>query len=160
MTILGLVFVLLRNEKGKKNEITGKLSIKTNTIENSELVKIASQYILKKPKIFLNGEEFINWDEYNKVDKNFSKATPDWIMSQKSNITYNESDKFSNPYDYLNDKYIVDWLFIPGCEENPKSNNEPNWFDDKGHPCLGGYYLRVVINPDKTVYQAELNALD
>ena len=132
----------------------------TNGIDNSQLMEIAKQYILAKPQLFLNNDKFVDWNNYNEIGSDFSKVTPQWIVSQKSTIRYVEPDKYPAPYDDLNDKYIVDWFFIPGCEENPESTDKPNWFDDKGYHCLGGYDIRVLINNDLTVEHAKLDALD
>ena len=132
---------------------------KTNNFENFQLLKIAKDYILKKPQLYWNREKFVNWNS-NELGADFAKTSPEWIVSQKVTIEYNEPNKYKSPYDNLNDKYIVNWFFIPGCEENPNSNARPNWFDKAGLPCVGGYNLTVIINPDGTVNHAELNALD
>jgi len=108
----------------------------------------------------LNNEKFVDWDNYVEIGSDFSKVTPQWIISQKSTIRYVEPDKYSAPYDDLNNKYIIDWFFIPGCKENPESTDKPNWFDDKGYHCLGGYEIRVLINNDLIVEDAKLDALD
>ena len=133
---------------------------KTNNFENSQLIEIAKQHVLSKPQLYLNRDKFVAWDDYNELDSSFSKATPEWIIFQKSNIRYVEPNKYPAPYDDLNDKYIVSWFFIPGCEENPNSNNKPNWFDKKGRQCLGGYQLGIIINPDKTIDYVALDALN
>ena len=84
-----------------------------------------------------------------------------WVTSHKAIIKYISPNKYKTTYNsYLNDKYLVNWFFIPGCEENPQSTNKPNWFNREGLPCLRGYVLSVLINPDGTVYRSELNALD
>ena len=132
---------------------------KTNNFENSQLVKIAKNYVLKKPQLYWNREKFVNWDS-NELGTDFAKVSPEWIVSQKVTIEYNEPNKYKSPYDNLNDKYIVSWFFIPGCEENSNSSNKPNWFNKSGQWCLGGYNLSVIINSDGTVNHAELNALD
>jgi len=128
---------------------------KTNNFENSELTRIAKEYILIKPKLLSNGNVSVDWNK----ESGLADASPEWITSHKPNIEYIAPGKYQSPYDYLNDKYTVDWFFIPGCEENPNSTNEPNWFKN-GLPCLGGYNLQVLINSDGTINHAELNALD
>ncbi len=164
--IVGGVFYF-SYQKQNKNKIempvieqqTGK----TNNFENSRLVEIAKQYVLKKPQLYWNREKFVNWDNYNELGTDFAKASSEWIISQKVSIRYIEPNKNKPPYDDSNDKYIVSWFFIPGCEENPNSTKasfSPNWFNKLGRKCLGGYSLDVIINPDGTVNHAELNAYD
>ena len=110
--------------------------------------------------MFWNREKFVDWDNYDELGTSLAKASPQWIISQKFSVRYIEPNKNKPPYDYLNDKYIVSWFFIPGCEENPNSSDKPNWFNKLGLHCLGGYGLGVIINPDGTVNRAELNAYD
>jgi hypothetical protein len=161
VVIIGGKFILIKkqNQKKIKEQIAEQSMGKTNKFENSRLLEIAKQYVLKKPQLYLNREKFVDWNNYNELGSDFAKASPEWIISQKSEIEYVEPNKYKPPYDYLNDKYIVSWFFIPGCEENPNSTARPNWFNKEGLQCLGGYNLSVIINPDGTVNRAELNAM-
>ncbi len=161
--IVGGVFYFLYQQQNKNKieiPIIEQQTGKTNNFENSQLVEIAKQYVLKKPQLYWNREKFVNWDNYNELGTDFAKASPEWIISQKSTIKYVEPNTYKSPYDDYNDKYIVNWFFIPGCEENPNSTERPNWFNKAGFHCLGGYGLGVIINPDGTVNHAELNAYD
>jgi hypothetical protein len=161
--VIGGIYLLQKNQQNQKSienhPIEQIPTGSTNGIENSQLVEIAKQYILTKPQLFLNNDKFVGWNDYSEIGSDFSKVTPQWIVSQKSTIRYAELDKYPAPYNDLNDKYIVDWFFIPGCEENPESTDKPNWFDDKGYHCLGGYEIRVLIKSDLTVDHAKLDAL-
>ncbi|MFA5934459.1 MAG: hypothetical protein WC827_01050 [Candidatus Paceibacterota bacterium] len=132
---------------------------KISNLDDSKSIEIAKSYILKKPQLYLNREEFVNW-ESSKLGIDFVKVSPEWVVSQKLTSEYNAPNTYPSPYDYLNDKIIVSWFFIPGCEENINSTDQPNWFNKDGVRCLGGYDLRVIINSDGTVSLVELNAID
>ena len=144
-----------QNENQTQTPVFEQLIGKTNNFENSELTQIAKEYILSKPKLLLNGNVSVDWNK----ESGLANASPDWITSHKPNIRYVAPGKYQSPYDYLNDKYIVDWFFIPGCEEDPNSENVPNW-SENGSPCLGGYNLQVLINSNETIDYAELDAVD
>ena len=163
LIIIGGVFYFSYKQQRTKNQVVVPVieqpTGKTNNFENSQLVEIAKQYVLIKPQLYWNREKFVNWAS-NELGTDFAKASPEWIVLHKSTIKYIEPNTYKSPYDDLNDKYIVGWFFIPGCEENPNSTNRPNWFNKAGLPCLGGYSLSVIINSDGTVNHAELNALD
>jgi hypothetical protein len=144
-----------KTEDQTKVSISTQLTGKTNNFENSELARIAKEYVLSKPRLSSDGNTNADWNK----QAGLQNANLEWITSHKPSIEYVVPGKYQAPYDYLNGKYTVDWFFIPGCEENPNSTNKPNWFKN-GLPCLGGYNLRVLINSDETVNGAELHALD
>jgi hypothetical protein len=133
---------------------------KTGNFENSQLLEIAKQYVFKKPPLRnWNGGKTVDWNNYKELGTDFSKVTPEWIVTQKTNIRYIEPNKNPAPYDAWNDKYIVSWFFVPGCEDSQRKPNT-SWVDKYGRFCDGGYNLDVVINTDGTVNRAELNALN
>ena len=166
--IIGGKFILVKkqNQNKIKEQIVEQSIEKTNNFENSQLIEVAKQYVLKKPQLYWNREKFVDWADYKGTGS--TKASPDWIfspspewvISQKVSVRYIEPNQNQPPYDDLNDKYIVSWFFIPGCDENPNSTARPNWFNKYGHQCMGGYSLDIVINSDGTVNHAELNAYD
>ncbi|MCD6149420.1 hypothetical protein J7J13_01385 [bacterium] len=162
--VIGGIYLWQKNQQNQSpienNSIEQIPTGTTNGINNFQLLEIAKQHVLSKPQLYLNRDKFVAWDDYNEIDSSFSKATPEWIISQKSDIRYIEPNKYPAPHDNLNDKYIVSWFFIPRCEENPSSNNKPNWFDKKGRQCVGGYQLSVMINPNETIDYVALDALD
>ncbi len=138
-----------------------KTEEKINSSKNLVYIEIARQHILNKPSLQLDiSEQPIMWDKLDELLPGFSKINPEWIISQDINIEYVAKDKYETPYDYLNDKYTVSWFFIPGCEEDKNSNDKPNWFNDDGHQCLGGYSLNIIINPNKIISKTELHVLD
>jgi hypothetical protein len=110
---------------------------------------------LTKPSLKTNGDIKLEWNK-EPILKNIS---PEWITSHKPTIQYVPTNKYKPPYNYLNDKYIVNWFFIPNCEEDFNSKNTSNW-SKNGLPCLGGYDLLVLINANGTINQAELKVLN
>ncbi len=155
--IAGGIFYFSYKQRTKNQVVVPVVQLptgKTSNFKNSQLVEIAKQYVLKKPQVYWSKEKIVNWDS----ETIFAKASPEWILSQKFTIDYVKPGTYKFPYDELNNKYIVGWSFIPGCEENPNSTNSPNWFNNDGIPCLGGYNLSVIINSDETVNHAELKA--
>ena len=155
--VCGILYFTYKQDQFKnKTQVSSviKLTGKTNNFENSELFRIARKYILSKPRLSSGPGVSVDW---NKVS-GFASATPEWITSHTPTIEYVTPRKYETPYSYLNDKYTVDWFFIPGCEEDINSNNRPNWFRN-GLPCLGGNILRVIINPNGTVDRTELDSV-
>ena len=129
---------------------------KVNNVETSNIIDIAKRYVLTKPQIYIENSEVVNWS-----DKKFDGTNLDaeWIVSHTPSVEFNPSDKWPEPYSYYNNKYVITWFFIPGCEENPKSKNSPNWFDKEGRQCLGGYGLIVFIDPNLQPEKIILNAM-
>ncbi|MDD5145858.1 MAG: hypothetical protein PHF44_03390 [Candidatus Pacebacteria bacterium] len=125
----------------------------TNGIENDELIQIARQYIESKPSVYLND----NLSNLSKAD-----FGPDWFVKHApEGITYNPAGKWKSPYDYLNDKYIVYWRFMPGCEKRPEDKvSAPNWFDARGLQCLGGYGFSVIIDKSLKPQRIDINTLN
>src|SRR3989338_5173033 len=130
------IWIKKQNQNKIKEQITEQLIGKTNNFENSQLIEIAKQYVLKKPQLYWNREKFVDLDNYNELGTSFAKASPQWIISQKVSVRYIEPNKNKSPYDDLNNKYMVSWFFIPGCEKNPDSTDRPNWFNKLGLHCL------------------------
>jgi hypothetical protein len=150
-----------KNNPPKENTTTEQVVGKTGNFENSQLLEIARQYVIKKPKIYwLSGKKFVSWNDYKELGTSFSKANPEWIISHKASIQYIEPNKYKPPYDNLNDKYMISWFFIPGCEENPNRSDRPNWFDKNGLNCMGGYNMNVLLNSDGTPKEIDMDAVD
>ncbi|USN45579.1 MAG: hypothetical protein H6502_00400 [Candidatus Woesearchaeota archaeon] len=132
----------------------------TNNVPNAQLVDIATQYVQTPPEYIRVGNGDVLWNETDRFGVDLSPTRLSWILAQQVKISYTEPEQFSSPYEEYNDKYAVSWFFIPGCTENPASESKPNWFNDQGVQCLGGYSLRVLINPDLTVFRAEMQLLN
>ena len=112
----------------------------------AKLIEIARLYLNDDPKIYFDDVPMaINDDHLKKI-----QFDPAWFTAHDpGGITYEAPNKYKAPYDYLNDKCTVDWLFMPGCEERPNdTEDDPNWFTPDGIPCGGGYGVDVLINRD------------
>ena len=103
----GAFYLLYRQQNKNKTEmpIVGQQIGRTNNFENSQLVEIARQYVLKKPQLYWNRKKFVDWNS-DELGVDFTKANPEWIVSQKVSVRYIESNAHKPPYDDLNDKYI------------------------------------------------------
>ena len=151
--IVVLLIITVYYSKNSLN-LNQKLPEKVNNVETSKLVKIARDFILTKPNISIENSKVIEWSE---EEENINyKIDPAWLTNHQPTVQYFSPDKdIGEFYSYLKGKYAVGWFFIPGCEENPKSKNSPNWFDKEGYPCLGGYELIVLLDtnlvPEKAV---------
>jgi hypothetical protein len=147
------------NKKIIEDRIASQFKGETNGTPNAQLIEMAKQYVLSKPRLlWWDRKKYIDWND--KLTANiFSQASPEWIVSQEVYVHYNGPNQYQyDDFKNLNEKYVVHWFFIPGCKENPNSNNEPNWFGPSGLPCLGGYDMDVILNSNKTIDHAELNA--
>ena len=160
--VLTVIFYFFyeKNKQDKPITVSEKNQVnKSNISDDSKIVEFAKTYILKKPQLYLNREKKVDWDS-SELGTLFVNISPEWVVSQKTAFEYILPNTYNSPYDYLNDKYIVSWFFIPGCEEDVENIDQPNWFNKEGIHCLGGYDLRVIINSDKTVSLVELNSID
>lgn len=152
-----IVVLLIITVYYSKNSLNQKLPEKVNNVKTSKLVKIATDFILTKPNINVDVEnsKVIEWSE-EEENLNY-KIDPAWLTNHQPTVQYFSPDKdIGEFYNYLKGKYTVNWFFIPGCEENPRSKNSPNWFDKEGRQCLGGYELQVLLNnnlvPEKLIF--------
>lgn len=120
---------------------------KVNNIESQKLIKIARDYILTEPKLYFNNSQWVNWNDEETLG---AKLDANWIVDHEpESIEYNPPDKWPSSYVHFNDKYVVRWFFIPGCEERPGNKiSKPNWFNEQGIQCVGGYILNALIKPD------------
>ncbi len=133
-------------DEGFYEEVFGKEENNINDAQKAELIKIARDYFQENIAIK---------DEINKINFNSS-----WfLVNNPDDIWYNPLGKFEEARAYFNDKYIVYWLIMPGCERNIESKNKPNWFNKQGIQCLGGYAVDVIINTDLKVEKVEINAV-
>jgi hypothetical protein len=132
-----------------------KLPTKVNDVETSRLVKSAKNFLLTKPDISVENADAVSWAK-EEANINY-KIDPAWLSNHQPAVKYfSPNQDIGEFFNYLKGKYAVTWFFIPGCEENPNSSNEPNWFDKKGLQCMGGYDLEILINSNLTAEKAVL----
>ena len=113
---------------------------------DNQLIKIARDYIASSSAVIYFNDSLITSQDPKLKQINF---TADWFMAHSAGIQNNPAGKWPAPYEYLNDKYVVNWRFMPGCGPEPVNTKaSPNWYDKNGNQCLGGYGVSVII--DKT----------
>jgi len=146
MAILCVAFLSHRGWENRQGEPldSGQPLYETESSTDNPVIESAKAYILEKPQLYLN-EEKISWDDA-KLD---GRISPEWIISQEVTVQ-KEADG----------SHAVQWFFIPGCEADPKSDDEPNWFNKEGLRCLGGYTLTVTVSGDNMPIRAELSVLN
>lgn len=103
---------------------------RTNGVDNIKLIRIARESLIAPSKITVNGI-----DDQIPAETNFNPA---WFGLHKPRSIY---------FGY--EKYTVNWLYLPGCEEKFwDATSTPNWFDRDDNHCTGGWDVNVVISDD------------
>lgn len=142
------------NEANQSEIYSGR----TNGIYNETLIAVAREYINSgSESIYLNNVSIKETDaELIKIGWG-----ADWINKHApEGVFYNTPGKFPSPYEYLNDKYSVYWLFMPGCEKRLEDKiSNPNWYDKNGNHCFGGYGVSILINNKMKAERLDISAL-
>ena len=111
---------------------------KTNGIPNRDIVLQARNYIT----------------DANLADPSGNLNSPEALRPLGERIHYSwfhhyapvnvDFDGFARPKGH----FIVDWLYVPGCQRGVSLAAQANWFDAKGQPCTPLCRIRVEMTPD------------
>lgn len=159
--LLGTVgyFIYTRTTQPTPSTQSELYNKETNGIKNNKLIQFARSYLQSNPEIYFNGLLITssNMEKLEEIDFESS-----WfVMHDPEDIEYNPHGKWSSPYEYLNDKFIVYWRFMPGCEKRPEDKiSKPNWFNKQGVQCVGGHSVNVILNSDLKCERVDISSLE
>ncbi len=123
----------------------------TNGRKNQEWIEIARRYLSEKPVIYFERSLISSTDPKLKG----IGFDPQWFMTHAPNVGYNPAGKWEKLHEFMNDRVIVSWRFMPGCEKKGSS-----WVDSAGRICLGGHGVSVIINNQLKAERVDILALD
>ncbi len=131
----------------------------TRGIKNDKLIQLARGYLYANPTIYVDGKQITSSNK-NILAK--IKFDPAWFLAHNPNqVEYIYPGKWPGKWDYLNDKFIIYWFYIPGCEQRPNDKiNKPNWFDSRGRHCLGGYTISIILDADLHGKRVDIHSVD
>ncbi len=110
------------------------------------IIGSAKKYILGKPQLYWDGD-YVDWNDASLASV-FDEASLEWIISHEAQVS-----------EGADGSRTVSWFFIPGCEEDPESKDEPNWYNKDGYQCMGGFDMRITVSADNVAGRAELESL-